>query len=100
MNYIIIVNEYCKSGVIKIYVDFRNFGNVGRFFNYSCDFNLIMFLVRIDFEILLFCLFVKRKISLGEELNFYYGFFLGEERIVYSDIDGKESGFILCNCGL
>nr|XP_034308155.1 probable histone-lysine N-methyltransferase set-23 [Crassostrea gigas] len=99
MNYIITVNEHCKSGVIKTHVDPRNFGNVGRFLNHSCDPNLTMLPVRIDSEIPLLCLFAKRKISSGEELNFHYGLSSGDERTVYSDIDGKESGLIPCNCG-
>lgn len=99
MNYIITVNEHCKSGVIKTHVDPRNFGNVGRFLNHSCDPNLSMVPVRVDTEIPLLSLFANRKISSGEELTFHYGLSSVAERTVHSDIDQKEGGLIPCDCG-
>ncbi|XP_062577639.1 probable histone-lysine N-methyltransferase set-23 [Saccostrea cucullata] len=98
MNYIITVNEHCKSGVIKTHVDPRYFGNVGRFLNHSCDPNLTMIPIRVNNEIPLLCLFANRKINTGEELTFHYG--LSSEINVKNNtqLEVEDSNLIPCLC--
>ena len=99
MNYIITVNEFCRSGVIKTHVDPRYFGNIGRFLNHSCEPNLFMVPVRVDTEIPLLGLFANRKIKVGEELTFHYGISSVSESLNNSELEGKDYTLLPCYCG-
>uniref|UniRef100_A0A8B9TKY6 Histone-lysine N-methyltransferase SETMAR n=1 Tax=Anas platyrhynchos TaxID=8839 RepID=A0A8B9TKY6_ANAPL len=62
-NYIIAVREHLHSGqVMETFVDPTYIGNVGRFLNHSCEPNLFMVPVRVDFH----------DIAAGEELSYDY----------------------------
>ena len=99
MNYIITVNEFCRSGVIKTHVDPRYFGNIGRFLNHSCEPNLFMVPVRVDTEIPLLALFANRKIKVGQELTFHYGISSVSESLNNSELEGKDYTLLPCYCG-
>lgn len=98
MNYIITVNEHCKSGVIKTYVDPRYFGNIGRFLNHSCDPNLTMLPIRVNNEIPLLCLFANREIRIGEELTFHYGLPSETDSRFHCHLE-DDTDLLPCHCG-
>lgn len=72
MNYILVLNEHCSSGVWKTCIDPEHIGNVGRFINHSCSPNLFMVPVRVDNNVPKLSLFAQRDIYPGEELSFNY----------------------------
>ena len=73
-NFILILREYYSSNDCKLVtcIDARNYGNIGRFINHSCEPNLIIVPVRIDNIVPHAALFATRDIKIGEELCYTY----------------------------
>uniref|UniRef100_A0A7S3XCY3 Histone-lysine N-methyltransferase n=1 Tax=Picocystis salinarum TaxID=88271 RepID=A0A7S3XCY3_9CHLO len=71
-------------------IDATFYGNVARFFNHSCDPNLISFPVlwdTMDFRLPHICFFSTRDIAVGEELCYDYHYCL------------QEDDQMICHCG-
>ncbi|ESO95699.1 hypothetical protein LOTGIDRAFT_116536 [Lottia gigantea] len=73
MNYLMVLQEHCSSGLLQTFVDPKFKGNIGRWLNHSCQPNLTMFPVRINISVPRLALFANRDIKPLEELTFNYG---------------------------
>ena len=72
-SYMIVLREHSSDEqILRMHIDPRYYGNVGRFFNHSCDPNLFMVAVRGDSFIPKLALFTRRFVKAGEELCFDY----------------------------
>lgn len=74
-NYTLTVREHSSDGQVSLEtcIDSRHYGNISRYFNHSCDPNLVIVPVRVDSVVPLMALFTRRQITAGEELCFDYG---------------------------
>lgn len=95
MNYILVLREHYGNKTAEICIDPKNFGNLGRFINHSCDPNLSMTAVRYSNAIPKLCLFARRDINVGEELTFHYG---GLEQMVPGDRFHNRLTEKICHC--
>ncbi|OWF39297.1 histone-lysine N-methyltransferase SETMAR-like [Mizuhopecten yessoensis] len=73
MNYVIVVKEHHRTGVMETYVDPSCRGNIGRYINHSCSPNLSMVPVRVNSMVPKLCLFAVKEIPSLTELTFDYG---------------------------
>jgi histone-lysine N-methyltransferase SETMAR len=75
-NYILVLREYFSGGsnqaTITTCIDARDYGNMARFINHSCEPNLIVLPWRIDNVIPHAVLFAIRDINPMEELSYDY----------------------------
>lgn len=73
-NYLMFLREHVPSTgtVLVTHVDATLKGNASRFFNHSCDPNLVVHPVRTSF-VPVVGFFANRAIAAGEELTFHYG---------------------------
>ena len=73
-NYVMSLREHLASGQILVTcIDPTDKGNVGRYFNHSCDPNLAIVLVRAGSFVPRAAFFCTRPVPRGEELTFFYG---------------------------
>ncbi|CAD5235700.1 unnamed protein product [Bursaphelenchus xylophilus] len=69
------MNSTADSGVPDLVIDAKTFGNEARFFNNSCDPNMMAFRVYsnpYDSRIFRICFFTTKDVRRGEELTFNY----------------------------
>lgn len=80
-NYTLVLKENIPKHdmVLCTCVDASAAGNVSRFINHSCEPNLEIYGIRVDFPIPRLCLFASRDIVEGEELTISYGTKLGSK---------------------
>ncbi len=72
-NYILFLKEHCPpSETITTVIDARNYSNIARFINHSCEPNLFVLPVRINNIVPHAALFAIRDIQIGEELAYDY----------------------------
>jgi histone-lysine N-methyltransferase SETMAR len=73
-NFILALREYYSSNenIKETFIDARNYGNIGRFINHSCEPNLLVIPVRIDNIIPCAALFAIKDIQIDEELSYNY----------------------------
>lgn len=79
-------------------IDARNYGNIGRFINHSCEPNLVVVPVRVDNIIPCAALFAIKDIGIGDELTYDYNGSTGEERVNSSNNDENRMSKNLCYC--
>lgn len=73
-NFLLVLREHRSNGAVLLtHVDASSHGNVSRFFNHSCEPNLVLRAVRVGSVIPRLAFFSIRDITLGEELTFSYG---------------------------
>lgn len=73
-NYVMSIQEHRADGtIVRTNIDPTHRGNVGRFFNHSCEPNLGTVLVRADSWVPRLAFFCLRDVPQGEELTFAYG---------------------------
>ncbi|XP_041350462.1 histone-lysine N-methyltransferase SETMAR-like [Gigantopelta aegis] len=98
MNYLLVLQEFCSTGVIRTLVDPEIIGNIGRFINHSCDPNLIMVPVRVSNNVPKLALFACRDIGPGEELCYdYSGRNCGQTDV--REESSKHRWKKVCKCG-
>ncbi|ELR14578.1 SET domain containing protein [Acanthamoeba castellanii str. Neff] len=75
LNYLLVVREFipARGATLRTNIDGTRLGNVSRFFNHSCDPNMLLFLVRVGSLIPRLAFFVCRDVAAGEELTYDYG---------------------------
>ncbi|RNA38156.1 histone-lysine N-methyltransferase SETMAR, partial [Brachionus plicatilis] len=73
-NYIMFLKEYYsnKKSMANTVIDARNYSNLGRYINHSCEPNLFILPVRIESVVPHAALFSQRDIFAGEELSYDY----------------------------
>lgn len=73
-NYLMHLREYFATGreMKSTIIDARNYSNIARFINHSCEPNLLVLPVRINNTIPHAALFALRDIQIGEELSYDY----------------------------
>ena len=73
-NFLLVLLEYYSNNkkTQETFIDARNYGNIGRFINHSCEPNLIVIPVRIDNIIPCAALFAIKDIEIDEELSYNY----------------------------
>lgn len=71
-EYVFQINENTPSRTFTTTIDAGYYGNFTRFFNHSCDPNLIAIPIRSNFTIPSICFFALRSINPNEELSFSY----------------------------
>ncbi len=73
-NFILVLREfYSNNDHTQITcIDARNYGNIGRFINHSCDPNLVVIPVRIDNIIPHAAFFALKDIECGQEVYYDY----------------------------
>lgn len=91
-NYLLTVHENYGSQLIRTDIDANHFGNVSRFFNHSCDPNLLLHPVRIESVVPSLAFFARRDILSGEEITFDYSGGSGNK------IPSDEFKKIPCRC--
>jgi histone-lysine N-methyltransferase SETMAR len=78
-NYILVMKEHFSGNqVLVTCIDAKNYGNLGRFVNHSCEPNLIVLPVRINNVIPHAALFAIENIEALHELSYDYNAGLGE----------------------
>lgn len=83
-NYTLTVREHSSDGhMLETCINSRHYGNISRYFNHSCDPNLLIVPVRVDSVVPLVVLFTQRQITAGEELCFDYGKEYGLSRTMH-----------------
>lgn len=94
-NFIFNLNEvyYHTNETIKTFIDAKNYGNIGRFINHSCEPNLVVVPVRIDNIIPHVAFFAKQDIQENEEIT--YDYFNGNNLLDNKRIQSK----VICLCG-
>jgi histone-lysine N-methyltransferase SETMAR len=71
-NYILVLREHFNEKILSTCIDARNYGNLARFINHSCEPNMVVIPWRIDNVIPHACLFAIRDINPMEELSYDY----------------------------
>lgn len=71
--YLFVLVEHFGETEHSFYIDARDEGNLARFINHSCQSNLEMIPVRINYHDPHFALFASKDITAGSELTFSYG---------------------------
>ncbi|CAF1035722.1 unnamed protein product [Brachionus calyciflorus] len=100
-NYIMFLNEFYSNDQImaSTIIDARNYSNLARYINHSCDPNLFVLPVRIGNIIPHAALFSLRNIQPGEELTYDYNGTVGK---IESKSQGKDEENLknlnLCLC--
>uniref|UniRef100_A0A7S0RHE1 Histone-lysine N-methyltransferase n=1 Tax=Pyramimonas obovata TaxID=1411642 RepID=A0A7S0RHE1_9CHLO len=100
MNYLLVIREVLPSRqtCFRVNIDPTHVGNVGRFFNHSCDGgNLEVFLVRVGgCPMPRAAFFAKADIAPGTELTFSYG---GDGDYSAPVVEGENASRRECTCG-
>lgn len=71
-NYVLVVREHIGDRAIVTCIDPKQFGNIGRYANHSCEPNANLVPVRVEGPVPRLCLFASRDIGIGEEITFNY----------------------------
>ena len=104
-NYILFVKEYFSTESISTVIDPTMIGNIGRYFNHSCDPNLVMIPVRVQNMIPHIALFASMDIPIGTELTFDYGNTSLDRNITISNFslkaltEDERIKLVKCICG-
>lgn len=99
-NYIMFLKEFYSNNKImyQTVIDARNYSNLGRYINHSCEPNLFILPVRINNLIPHAALFSLRDVYPGEELSYDYHGTIGIDQI--EDEIVKENAMqTRCLCG-
>lgn len=98
-NYIMYLREYQSNGQLfsTNIIDARNYANMARFINHSCEPNLLIVPVRINNLLPHAALFSLIDINIDEELSYDYNGSLGQNNP--STADSNEMRKIACLCG-
>lgn len=99
-NYIMLLKEYFsdKKSMANTVIDARNYSNLGRYVNHSCEPNLFILPVRIENIIPHAAMFSLRDICAGEELCYDYNGTIG----INQNEEPKENikiNMVKCFCG-
>lgn len=99
-NYIMFLKEYYsnKKSMASTVIDARNYSNLGRYINHSCEPNLFILPVRIENMIPHAALFSLRDICPGEELCYDYNGTIGINQNENFNLKRKTTS-IKCFCG-
>lgn len=73
MNYIFCLKEHYFNSVVETFVDPSVFGNIGRYFNHSCEPNCHIVPVRCDSPLPKLAVFAISDILPEQELTYHYG---------------------------
>ncbi|XP_017893107.1 probable histone-lysine N-methyltransferase set-23 [Ceratina calcarata] len=71
-NYVLVVTEHVGDRALVTCIDPKQFGNIGRYANHSCEPNANLVPIRVEGSVPRLCLFASRDIGIGEEITFNY----------------------------
>ena len=104
-NYILFVKEYFSSESISTVIDPTVIGNIGRYFNHSCDPNLVMIPIRVQNMIPHMALFAVKDIPIGTELTYDYSNASTDKNVILPNCnleslsEAEKEKLIKCLCG-
>ena len=104
-NYILFVKEYFSTESISTVIDPTMIGNIGRYFNHSCDPNLVMIPIRVQNMIPHIALFALKDIQSGTELTYDYGNSSTNRDITHTNLNlesltqEERNSLVKCLCG-
>jgi [histone H3]-lysine36 N-dimethyltransferase SETMAR len=95
-NYIMYLNEHYahESRTVTTIIDARNYSNLARYINHSCEPNLFILPIRVNNVVPHAALFAIRDILRGEELCYDYDGASGSAKILSSSMSTNA-----CYCG-
>ena len=99
-NYILCVNEYyghTHEEIQATYIDATKKGNIGHLINHSCEPNLYMVPVKVNYMTSRMALFALKDIGVGEELSYDYSGNLNSSSVDQTDFPLKQHK--KCFCG-